>query len=104
MKTTEKYTVLFLDSVKKKMNSIPETDRAKIVAAVTLMEDGNLHLVETKTLRSPVRELKIKKYRLIFFMHGKILYFIHMFIKQTTKTPQKEIKYMEKIYKQIMKT
>jgi len=103
MGISSQYTVLFLDSVKERISSMSETDSAKVAAAITIMRERNFHLVEIKTLKSPIRELKIKKYRLVFFIHGKILYFIHVFVKKTAKTPKVEIEYVEKIYKKIIK-
>lgn len=97
-----RYTALFLDSVKKMLASMPEADRAKAAVAITAMKEGYFKLVETKTLRAPIRELKIKKYRLIFFIQEEFLYFIHIFIKQSAKTPKKEIEYAEKVYKRII--
>ncbi len=102
MYDTKQYTTSFLNPVKEIIISIPESDRSKITAAIVLMEEGNFHLVETKILQSPIRELKIKKYRLVFFIHEQILYFIHIFVKKTAKTPKKEIKYSQKIYKMII--
>src|SRR3989338_4658598 len=98
----KRYTALFLDDVKKMLNSMPEADRAKATAAITAMKEGHFELVETKILRTPIRELKIKKYRFVFFIQQEFLYFIHTFIKQSARTPKKEIEYAEKIYKRII--
>ncbi len=78
-----------------------EIDRAKVTAAITAMKEGNFQLVETKTLRTPIRELKIKKYRFAFFIQKEIIYFIHVFIKQSAKTPKREVDYAEKVYRKI---
>jgi phage-related protein len=102
MVTRKLYTVLFLGSVKKMLVSIPEIDRAKITANITIMSEGGFHFVYTKKLQAPIRELIVKKYRFIFFIHGRFLYFIHCFIKQSAKTPKQEINYARKIYQMII--
>ena len=97
------YTVLFLDSVNKMINSIPEIDRAKVAVAMLAIKEGNFQAIETKILKTPIRELKVKVYRFVFFIDKQIIYFIHAFIKQSTKTLKKEINYAEKIYKKLIK-
>lgn len=102
MNTKKIYTALFLDSVKDFITDLSETDSAKVAASITIIEKGDLHLVDTKMLKAPIRELKIKKYRFIFFIHKNLIYIIHAFIKKTAKTPQKEIGFAEKVYKMII--
>ena len=97
------YTVLFLDSVNKMINSIPEIDRAKVAVAMLAIKEGNFQAIETKILKTPIRELKVKVYRFVFFIDKQIIYFIHAFIKQSTKKLKKEINYAEKIYKKLIK-
>lgn len=48
-----------------------------------------------------MKELRVKKYRLIFFIHEEIVYFVRIFIKKTDKTPRNEIEMAEKYYKLI---
>lgn len=96
------YDVQFLESVKGFLSDMPEADRAKTAAAISVMSEGKFDLVSTKVLKSPIRELIIKRYRFIFFIEGHQIYFIHSFIKKTAKTPRKEIDYAEKIYKIII--
>ncbi len=95
------YEIKFLESVKVFLGDMPEADRAKTAAAITVMSEGKFDLISTKVLKSPIRELIIKKYRFIFFIEGNLIHFIHSFIKKTAKTPRKEIEYAEKIYKII---
>ncbi len=100
----KEYTVIFLDPVNKMLSKIPEIERAKIIAAITVIGKGEFHLVYTKKLQPPIRELIVKKYRFIFFIHKQFLYFIHSFIKQSAKTPKKEINYAKKICQKIIET
>jgi phage-related protein len=98
----QRYSALFLGLVKELLANMSEIERAKVAAAISAMEEGNFQVVETKILKTPIRELKVKKYRLVFFINKQTLYFIHAFIKQTKKTPKKEIEYAYKIYKEII--
>ena len=98
MATKKHYTIIILDSVKKILVAMSEPDRAKTAANITVMSEGEFNLVYTKILRTPIRELIIKKYRFLFFIHGHFLYFIHSFTKQSKKTPKREIDYAKKIY------
>ena len=97
------YTILFLDSVNKMIADIPEADRAKIAAAVTVVSEGRFNLVYIKPFRGKLRELIVKKYRFIFFIHESFLYFIHSFVKKSNKTPKKEIDRAQKTRQIIMK-
>jgi phage-related protein len=97
-----KYTALFFDSVKEMLAGLSETERAKVAVAIVAMREGNFQAVETKILKTPIRELKVKEYRFIFFINGPFLYFLHSFIKQSAKTPKKEIDYAYKIYKKTL--
>ena len=81
---------------------MPEADRAKVKVAMTVMGEGEFHLVYTKALQSPIHELVVKKYRFLFFIHGRFLYFIHAFSKKSAKTPKKEIYFAKEIYKIIV--
>ena len=97
------YNALFLKDVKDFVAALPNTDQGKINAAVTVMESGDFKSVYIKTLKTPIKELIIKKYRFIFFIHKSTIYFISVFIKKSAKTPKREIENGEKIYKMIVK-
>lgn len=83
---------------------MPEADRAKVAVAMSAMQEGNFRVVETKLLRTPIHELKIRKYRFVFFIHGQLIYFLHAFIKKSSKTPKREIDHAEKLYKRVIRT
>ena len=92
---------IFLDEVRKFINNLPIETRRKIAVATTAISEGSFDLVYVKQLRKEIKEVRIQKYRLIFFTHQDSIYFIKIFIKKTTKTPIKEIKLAEKYYKLI---
>jgi phage-related protein len=54
--------------------------------------------VETKLLRPPIHELKIKVYRFPYFIHGSTIYIISGFTKKSQKTPLREIDYAMTVY------
>lgn len=78
-------------------------DRAKVAANITMLEKGQFGSVHTKSLRNAIKELIVKNYRFIFFIHKNLLYFISAFTKKTQKTPKQEIDNAEKIYKDFIK-
>lgn len=95
------YITIFIGSAKRIFDSLPDVDNLKVNAAIIRIRERNFKAVEIKTLKSPIRELKIGKYRFIFFIQREEVYFVHAFIKKTAKTPKKEIEYARKIYKNI---
>ena len=97
-----KYFALFLDDVKDFIGELSDDDQGKINASVGAMEAGEFESIYIKKLRTPIKELIIKKYRLVFFIHKNTIYFIGAFVKKTTKTPKGEIENAEKIYKLIL--
>lgn len=100
---SNKYFALFLDNVRNFIDTLPDDDQGKINATVIAMESGDFESIYIKTLKTPIKELIIKKYRLVFFIHQNTIYFIGVFIKKSTKTPKKEIENAKKIYKMMMK-
>lgn len=101
MNERNNFTPLFLESVEDFIRQQNLSDQAKIAAAVTVMGEGNFSILHIKTIKSPIKELIIKQYRIIFFSEKNTLYFIGAFIKKTSKTPKSEIDKAEKIYKML---
>lgn len=96
-----KYNILFLESIKNFIDKLSFSDKAKIKASVDFLEKGEFDAIYIKTLRVTIKELIIKKYRLLFFIKGKNIYFVDGFIKKTNKTPRQKIENAINIYKQI---
>jgi phage-related protein len=93
----KKYTVEFFEKARDFLYAISTDDRSLLLSRVSdLAED--ISSVETKLLKSPIKELKYKKYRLLFFIDKSTIYFISGFVKKTQKTPAKEIEYANKLY------
>jgi len=97
-----RFKILFISEVKDFINRLPDEDRGKINCITDAMMLGNFNSLYTKTLRSPVKELIIKKYRLIFFINKNEIWFIRAFIKKTAKTPKNEIENAKKLYREII--
>ena len=96
------YFPLFLDDVKDFIKNLADADQGKINAIVRAMEMGDFKSVYIKTLKAPIKELIIKKYRFIFFINKNTIYFIRAFVKKTAKTPKNEIENAKKVYKIIL--
>ena len=57
----QQYTILFFDSVKVMLASMPEVDRAKVGVAMSAMKEGNFQAVETKPLRTPIKGDRLRR-------------------------------------------
>lgn len=95
-----KFNIKFFDEALNFFEQIPETDRVKVSASIKMMET-DFDVVYTKLLKSPIRELIIKKYRLFFFIKKDTIYFVPGFIKKTQKTPPQEIQRAWNVYKMM---
>ena len=94
-----RYKTAYRDSVTDFLRELPPKDRSKIEKNVRVMQAGDLHSPRIKTLRGQVRELIVKEYRILFFIHEHVIYFVRAFRKKSAKTPKQEIEYAEHIYK-----
>ena len=90
---------IFLGDVMNFINNLPLTDQSKVIGAATALGKGEFQSVYVKQLRGDIKELRVKRYRLIFFIHGHNICFTRIFIKKTNKTPRKEIELALKSYK-----
>lgn len=96
----KKFEVEFFDEVIGFLEKLSETDKAKILANAKTME-SDFDVVHTKILKSPIRELIVRKYRLLFFIKKNTIYFVRGFIKKSQKAPLREIKKAENVYKMM---
>ena len=94
------FKILFLDNAYDFIDQLSEPDKAKILANIKIMET-DLGVVRIKLLGNHIRELIVKKYRLLFFIKNNTIFFIDGFIKKSQKTPKREIEKAENIYKSM---
>ncbi len=97
-----KYETVFMEEIELFRESLPESDKFKIISSISALTYGKYKSILVKTLRSPIKELVIKQYRFIFFIDKNKIYFIGAFIKKSNKTPTKEIEKAQKIYQRIL--
>ncbi len=95
-----RFTAVYFEEAESFIKSIPEPDKSKVLAAIDAMQT-DIEAVHIKSIRSTIRELIVKKYRILFFIKHDSIYFTNGFIKKTQKTPQYEIEYAEKILKMM---
>lgn len=95
-----KFEVQFFDEALDFIEQLPPVDKAKVLANIKIMET-DFDTVYSKLLRSPIRELVVKKYRLLFFIKKNVIYFVRGFIKSSQKTPIREIDKAEDVYKMM---
>lgn len=93
--------VIFLDAVSGFIQSLPSADQAKIAANTVMLRSGNFASVRIKQLDGPIYELIVKQYRLIFFRKKMTIYIVGAFVKKSTKTPLREIRHAQDIFKNL---
>jgi|SRR3989338_1570278 len=92
------YHAIRFTPVTKFLDELPTGDKAKIVAGVSKLEQGDFKSSYVKTLRGQIRELIVKQYRVIFFIHEHSIFLVCAFRKESKKTPRGEIEYAERVY------
>lgn len=96
-----RYQVIYLDSVTDFLKELSTALEAKILASASKMREGDFHSPRIKTIRGPIKELIVKQYRVLFFVHENSIYFVRAFRKKTAKTPRGKIEYAERVYKMV---
>ncbi len=96
--------------VKDYIRSLPNKERAKINKYITYLREhrGVLDEPLAKHIRGKLRELRVDfgkhRHRIFFFAFvGRNIILLHAFLKETAKTPEKEIRKAELNYEQIIK-
>ncbi|MFA6340904.1 MAG: type II toxin-antitoxin system RelE/ParE family toxin [Candidatus Paceibacterota bacterium] len=103
MEDIDKYEAILVETVKDFVSDLDESESGKVMAHMDMMQMAEFDAVHTKLIKNPIKELIVGKYRFLFFIEKRIIYFIHAFMKKTQKTPRREIQYAEKIYKILRK-
>jgi len=98
------YTSQILDKVDAFIGSLSEAERGKLTDDRTALEAGDFNSLHIKTLTGKIKELIEGRYRLVFFVESGTVYYIHIFVKKSNKTPPKDIQYAKKLYKLITHT
>lgn len=96
-----KFRIILLKDIENFISALSLDDQDKISGAIEALRNEKFDFVYIKQLRGSIKELKVKKYRLIFFIYRETIYFVRIFRKKTTKTPRNEIDIAEKHYKLI---
>lgn len=96
------FNTAFLGSTKEFIENLPSSDQAKISASEDTMKNGDFASVYIKVLRGHLRELIVMRYRLIFCIEGRVIYFLRAFMKKSSKTPKHEIDSAEKTHKLLI--
>ena len=94
----------FFDNVINFIATISTKDSKKVAATMDMMRNSKFESVVIKQLKGDIKELKVKRYRFIFFIIQNTIYFVRAFIKKSNKTPKNEIELVEKIYKLFITT
>ena len=95
------FRIILLRDIETFMSYLSPEDQDKISGAIRALRNKKFDSIYIKQLRGDIKELRVKKIRLIFFIHKETVYFVRILIKKTNKTPKNEIDMAEKNYKLI---
>lgn len=98
-----KFNVTIMDDVLEFIVILPIKEQNKIFGAIKILGNKRFDEVYVKQLTGNIKELKVRRYRLIFFVHNNETYFIRIFVKKSNKTPKLEIELALKFYKSFIK-
>ncbi|MBI2623625.1 MAG: type II toxin-antitoxin system RelE/ParE family toxin [Candidatus Liptonbacteria bacterium] len=85
------------------IETLSDTDAAKILAHLNSLEHKRLEALQIKTLHKKIKELIVFPYRIVFFEIDGLAYVTDIFRKKSQKTPPRIIERAVKIYQSIIK-
>jgi len=88
--------VSLFDRVTEFINLLSEAEQLKIGKAIEAMSVGEFGSLYIKTIKGPIKELIIRKSRILFCIENGTIYYLNAFIKKSAKTPIKEIEIAKK--------
>ena len=94
--------ITIMDDVLEFIGTLPLKEQNKILGAVNTLGNKKFEEVYVKQIVGNIKELKIKRYRLIFFIHQSEIFLIRIFVKKSKKTPKLEIELALKFYKSFI--
>jgi len=97
------YKLAFLGGAECFIKTLPHDAPAKIMATIKMMS-MDMSVVNIRKLGRAIHELKINKYRILFFIDHDTICFVSGFIKKSAKTPVREIRNAETIFKKYINT
>ena len=97
------YRVLFLEQPREFIESLGVEDKAKVLAHITAIAEGDFNSIHTKPIKPPLRELIVKHYRVFFCIKKDAVYLLRAFVKKSAKTPRKEIVAAERAYRLVVR-
>lgn len=94
-------SIVFLDEVAKFIRTLSSREQAKIAAHITMLRTGDFGSIRVKQLDGPIHELIVKQYRFLFFRKNTQLYVVGGFQKKSAKTPLREIRHAQDIFRNL---
>jgi phage-related protein len=91
--------VSIADDVLDFLKSLSSKDAGKIMSAINAVGEKRFDSVFVKQISGEIKELKIRKYRVLFFILSNTVHFVRIFIKKTNKIPKQHVEFALKYYK-----
>lgn len=95
--------IIELPGVGRYLGELSQKDEIKISADIMALAKGLKANISTKQLRGEVRELIVKRHRIVYFTVNMTLYLTGAFLKGSKKTPSRFIDQAMIIYRDILK-
>jgi len=90
---------IITDDVLEFIESLSIKDQDKIMGSIGSFSKRQFDAIYIKQIFGEIKELRVRKYRLLFFVDDNSVHFIRIFIKKTNKTPKQEIELAIKYFK-----
>jgi phage-related protein len=84
------------------IDALSESDQFKIAKAISALRTQDFESIRVKTIRGHIKELIVRKSRILFCIENDTLYLLNAFSKKSAKTPRNEIGIAENIYKLLI--
>lgn len=95
---------VIMENVTEIIDSSDGYDQEKIYSTIRSLEKGDFETAYVKNVQYPIRELRVRDYRFLFFIELNSIYFVRGFRKRTPKTPPHEIDMAMKMHRLITKS
>jgi len=90
---------IITDDVLEFIESLPIKDQDKILGSIGAFSKRQFDAVYVKQIFGEIKELRVRRYRLLFFVANDSVHFMRIFVKKTNKTPKREIELAIKYFR-----
>jgi phage-related protein len=86
------------------IDALSESEQSKIAKSVAALRTRDFGSIRIKVIQGPIKELIVRKSRILFCIENDTLYLLNAFDKKSAKTPRNETETAENIYRLLINT